>query len=88
MEISKYKYSSTSTNTSNSTSVLVWQVAFGKQKKEGKKERINEEMNKQRNKRDRNRKIMGKPLPEGPNSQSYTSEKQTFCQVGTIQLSQ
>lgn len=70
------------------TSVLVWQVAFGKQKKEGKKERINEGMNKWRNKRERNRKIMGKLLSEGPNSHSYTSKKQTFCQVGTIQPSQ
>lgn len=32
------------------TSVLVWQVAFGKQKKDGNKERINEGMNKRRNK--------------------------------------
>lgn len=49
---------------------------------------MNEGVNRQKNKRERNRKILGKLLSEGPKSLSYISEEQPFCQADTIQLLQ
>lgn len=70
----------------SNTSVWVWHLESGEQKKEGKDEW---KMKKWPGKGTKEtKKIMGKLLSEGPRSLSYTSEEQPSCQVDTTQLSQ